>query len=472
MIRRAIVATAGWPGVRELQASLYRRQAEWARAAVAAVPGIEAAQVFGSALRRPHAGLSDIDLLVVLRESLEPAQELEAIREVQSRVRRSGPLARLVRDVHVLTGRELELLARLGDSFLVRLQLDAGDALALPAWSPPPPLRREAILREACLWLRVAMRLLLTARDGLAALQAGRAWDKLEALLDALEGPELDLVGAVRAYSEPARRRQPLCWERVLASLARIDPLLPPAPAVPPGEAERHPGIDAVLPRVEAWLLPLRRHQPLAAAVLSVEGACERDLRLLLALDPQAPRAADTLHALARRCRDETPLPPEHACRQPLPQIVTPGLLDRSVFLRWSGLEPVARGRHGRWLHGREREPRATSAELARALALEVVRSGSELRALAVREMGPAVAARWSDLVRGLLPAAAGFLSGKAHATRYAPSRLPDATEALVRALSDSALRTELFCSIRSELEWIAPALVERAELAMGGGGE
>jgi predicted nucleotidyltransferase len=463
LARNAVVTTAAWPVAGSAYRSIYRYQVARLRRALARSPGIAAVLLRGSANDRVQPGLSDIDLAVVLDPRLDAEAELSALDELQAVVSRINLGAPLIRDIHVIAEDELAAWARLSVYLLAALEVDSVALVgnkSLPRCSSTDEIVRESLLRGACWWTDKGIRQLMTEPDRLGRTLAARSFAKARRFVDALKHAQLDLYATMSSYNRD-RVSGEADHADALKALRELDAVLHAAPPVA-AQAQFSEATPAGVARyIEAHLMPLRSLPALVALVLSREGACEHDQRLWIVVDPNHVEAAATLAAIGRALSRAPRLPAEHFARCTAPVVVTARQLERPIFQRWTALEPVARLRHGRVLHGYVGVPRASPPELARALAYDLCHAGTRSRELFRGKPDARAAAQWSDLSRGLLPAARELVEKGSYSTRYAASDLPAKNPQLVRLLADRRQRVRLYAELRREVRTLLPRLLD-----------
>jgi hypothetical protein len=143
--------------------------------------------------------------------------------------------------------------------------------------------------------------------------------------------------------------------------------------------------------------------------------------------------------------------------------VVTSRQLERPIFQRWTALEPVSRLRHGKVLHGYAAVPRASAPELARALAYDLAHAGTRSRELCRQKPDARSAAQWSDLVRGILPAARELVETGGHLTRYAAGNAPERHAEHDRMFADQRQRARVYAELRRDVRALLPRLLELA---------
>jgi hypothetical protein len=465
LARSAIVQTATWPVARSAYRSIYRYQVARVRRALAKTPGIATVLLRGSANERVQPGLSDIDLAVVLDRGLDAEGELSALDELEIAVSRINLGAPLIRDIHVIAEDELAAWAQLAVYLVAALEVDSiplvGDK-RLPRCSSAPELVRESLLRGVCWWTDKGIRQLMTEPDRLGRLLAARSFAKAHRFAEALRRGELDLYATMSSYNRD-RVSGEATHDDAVKALRELDVVLPAAPPVaaqaqfpevPPPSVQRY---------IDTHLLPLCRLPALTALVLSREGACEKDRRLWIVIDATHHEAHATLAGIGRTLHRAPPLPAEHFARCPSPVIVTSRQLERPVFQRWTALEPVSRLRHGKIVHGYVGVPRASRLELARALAYDLAHAGTRSRELCRSQPSARAAAQWSDLVRGIVPAARELIDRDSYLTRYAAGGLPDQSAELGRLLADRRERARIYTELRRDVRALLPRLLDLA---------
>jgi hypothetical protein len=248
-----------------------------------------------------------------------------------------------------------------------------------------------------------------------------------------------------------------------LTALERLDAALPDAPAVEASTTpEPHPPVDGWLAAAEHWVRPLRVEPALVAALLSVEGPLEHDLRLYVVIDPTHPRAAPALQAVAAHVRRSSPLPATRFGRCPGLLVVTRKQLSRAVFLRWTALEPLYRNVFGRWLWGDPIPVKCTASEVGRSLLYDLANAPYRARALAGEPTGDSQAVRWADLVGGLFPACDRFIEGTPLPRSYAADAWPTRWERFNGEIRTEAGVRRAYRQVCSQSRELLPRLSER----------
>jgi hypothetical protein len=171
---------------------------------------------------------------------------------------------------------------------------------------------------------------------------------------------------------------------------------------------------------VRQWLAPFEGAPGVRSALLSIEGARECDLRAYLVVDPRDRGLLETFASLGSRLR-RTAFPRRGFSRFPWPEVVTESQLTRSVLLRWTAAEPVARLRHGVVLFGDPPAPRATWQEIARGMLLDWLHTASQVReAVAGGRLSLREGLRLRDAMSGLRPALEDMAATGSIRTRHA----------------------------------------------------
>ncbi len=465
LARSAVVKSAAWPIAGAAYRSIYRYQIARVKSALSTAPGVASVLLRGSANERVQPGLSDIDLAVVLDPALDAEGELLAVDELRARISRVNRGAPLVRDIHVIAEDELAAWGRLSVYLLAALEVDSVALLGdkrLPRCSSDTSLVRESLLRGACWWTDKGIRQLMTEQDRLGRLLAARSFAKARRFTEALAHDELDLYATMAWYNRD-RATEEAGWEDALKALRELDGVLHTAPPVA-AQAQFSEATPVRIHRyLETHVMPLRSLPGLTAIVLSREGACEKDFRLWIAVDPDHPDALLTLAAVASAVHRAPSLPAEHFARCTAPVVVTSRQLERPIFQRWTALEPVARLRHGKVLHGYVAVPRASPLELARALAYDLAHAGTRSRELCRHKAHARSLAQWSDLAFGIVPAARELADTGGYLTRYTAGNLPEQSAELERALLDRRQRTRIYTELRRDVRALLPRLIELA---------
>ena len=436
LARELVVRTGNVKGLRGLYRATYRYQSERVRRALAEVPGIAMALHRG-ATSTIRPGLSDIDLVIALDDTLSAEAELTAVERIFSTVRRVNLMAPLVRDVHVLRNDELTLFARVGQQLIALSRSGARPLvgrLELPRVEVPADSARALLLRDACYWLRSATNQLLYERfetgRRLAARSLARGLYLVEQTKKCVDDYDAAVLGMRSQADLPSASL--VDW---VALACRIDQALPDAPALDAESHSPHRGIEAAKRVADDTARRLAREPAVGSVVLCAEGPAEHDCRLYVAVDPEHARAHQALEKIAKLFRGGRALPSQMFTRERRPIVVTPRLLARTVFWHRTAFEPVARVRHGVELLGDSMKPCLTSAELRHAVLASVALAGPALRRLCASR---ARTMELSDMTVGLLPATAAYLRDGALETRPSASLLEgDSRRARIVALGD-----------------------------------
>lgn len=403
-----------------------------------------------------EAGISDLDLLVLLDDTLSPEARLAAsaalLRQL-ARVQRGVPL---VRDLHVLTEREFRAGVELGGSLATLLHAYArplgSDALPSLDRAPTSTVAGQRLAQELFTFavLRAARQYVETP-GVLGRALAAHALAKAESIAPYARGSlATGPRGVVAAYGSVAAAAAADAGQ-VIESLRALDrlPWLEGPPLTPEPPLDHH-GIRTRASAVRGWSEPLLRLEALRSVALLADSPAEDDVRLVVVLDPNHPRAARTLESLAG-----------HVARAPAPPLVhggatlrlhlkTPGALAHPGRHRTLSVEPLLRA--SALVLGEPLPPaRITRAELARSLALGLGIASSAVRERADREPSQDERAKLSSWSVGGVPALRAFVRGESIAAAYDPGdarprtrleaarALDEATEALLPALMEIA---------------------------------
>jgi len=446
-LRSLVVRTADVPALGRAYRGIYALQVARAENLLGDVDGIANVFVRGSKGARIAPGLSDIDIVVLLEEGSSPALELAALERVGALVRRANLGAPLIREVQVFTRLELALLAKLQDGLYSSLLVDSvaiGQGAALPQVEDAPELAAESLLRELCFRASRTLQHLFQGtmvERGLAA----RSYAKSLAVAGEVERGARSSEGSRRAYATGSRVT--VSYADVLSMFARIDKVLPPAPEVtdiePPSP---HPMIQSAVSAVRIWFAPFHGAPGITAAVLSGEGALESDVRFYVAVDPAHPEAVNTVERLGSASRAGR-FPRIASSRSSVPLVVTPTQLDRSVYLRWTATEPVARLRHGITIIGAPSTPRASLGEMQRGLVLNWLGNALRVREVLMGDLSEKKVFAVRDAMAGLAPALRAFATSGRILTRHETP--PANLESFARMLREPAFRLELLRQLR-----------------------
>ena len=107
-VRRFVARTGDWPGLSSAYALTYRLTVRRLTRATRRLPGAATVLLRGSAAGRITPGLSDIDAFVVLRPGIDAREEIVTVATLRAAIDAVNRPAPLVRDVHVVSPRELE----------------------------------------------------------------------------------------------------------------------------------------------------------------------------------------------------------------------------------------------------------------------------------------------------------------------------------------------------------------------------
>jgi predicted nucleotidyltransferase len=470
-LRTAVVATAGWPVLSSAYRGAYALQTSRVADALRRIPGVRCVLLRGSRAGRLSPGLSDIDLVIVLEDAISSAEELVACESVFRRVRRVNLGAPLIRDIHVFRVAEIALLARAGSGLWGGLAYDSRPLWGrweLPTERPTSAVVHEALVRELWFWHARSVKHLFEGGkvgSGLAA----RAYAKAMIAQEVLESPDGNLASLWAGYATGTRR--PVSHEGLIAMLRRIDEALPDAPEVVDSEPRSvHPILKSITNEIETWVQPLRRCPAVVGAVLSVEGARQSDSRLYLVLDADHVRAAEAIDQIGRHHR-KTPFPRSDAfSRFAWPLVVTPRQLERTVLARWTASEPIARLRHGQVFWGSAGAPRATRAEMGRALALDGLGTLARLREIVATSATDRKASQLYEAIHGLLPVLEAFAAGRSIPTTYPPST-EEAFASPIEALEAKEQRRALLEHMGDMTRLLVPQVLATDSAAPGGAG-
>jgi len=463
--RRLVVATRGWPLLGSTYRGVYRLQVARLRRGLRGDAALQQVLLRGSTRGGMQPGLSDIDLVILLESGLTPEVELRAVERLGRVVRRVNLGAPLVHDLHIVAGDELLQWGRLGMALHAAFQVDTtpliGDGV-VPSSDLPPKLAKESLLRELCYRVEQGMRQITWEGAEVGRLLAGKSFAKADLVVRALEAGTTDLCAVRRAFRAMGKISA-ADWEACVRMLSTLDRLLPDAPEVGPEPRIEHAGISRVAPEIDRWCDPLRRLPAISAIVLSVEGACESDLRLYVAVDPGHARAADALRQIAERSARMPLRPPGPGSPTPALRVVTGRQLARTVLQRWTAFEPIARLRHGWVLHGDPPRPRASQGELERSLANCLARAGHEARELVRRPEQPGATHRWLDLACGIAPMARDCLAGRPVRTAHDRSVALHPIDGPAGPTLGRESQLRAFEVIRDATRSLLPSLVARA---------
>jgi len=468
LLREAVARTAAVPGLSRAYRAVYEAQAVRATHAFERMEGVAQLLV----RRRPGAkiapGLSDVDLVVVLRDDLDLGVELELVRQGHTAISRINRGAPLLRDVHWVTETELGAWMALDEPLVAGLAGELRQSYLLQAHQ-----RGWAARDERTTALRIATYLGMRAMDHLqrpwrvdrwlAARTLDRSAKWIEAVRSQAAGVQVQVSDGRWARRE-AGWYDVACWLRHLEQVVSVSNALGPIE-----ERSPHPSISRALPIARHFCADARDWRAAVGAVLSVEGACEHDLRLLVVVDPDHPEAADTLGRIAARAA-EVALPRVLFSRWPSPVVVGPALARRADLLQWTALEPIGRRRHGEVLFGEVPRSHTEERYLVRALARDVAHVGTRVRNLLGHPLDDRAGAKWVDALNGTLGAARTWLMDRTLATRYrkdAPE--PRTLERLLYDGSSAEGRRRLYARTRRELDGLlVPLLDALAELDRG----